>query len=118
MENEPEVNELLDKVVDYAEDWDELLEMLAIAKGPLLKSYLEKLIPRLGKLNRKFNRVEKVLFKEGNYWSIQNYSYEVYKYFMTKYPDAVVCTPMCLYLIEDRLTQKDNDFLRSKMPHD
>lgn len=113
------LEQMLDQVADYASDWDEILQMVAVVDNtgerPLLQNYLELLLPRLKQMDRKFNRVEKLVLPEGNCWRIRNYSYDVYKYFVTQYPEVAICTPMTLTLMENKLKQKDNDFLRTKL---
>lgn len=116
MEDREKLTKLQDAVAEYAEDWDEMLEKVAVL-SPDRQSldFLELLVSRLKLMSRKLNQVELLHLPEGNWWRIRNYSYDVYKYFYKNYGDVAIATPLYLTLPESKLKQKDNDFLRSKL---
>lgn len=116
MEDREKLSKLQDVVAEQAGDWDEMLEMVAVLpQSRESLDFLELLVPRLKMMSRKLNQVELLHLPEGNCWRISNYSYEVYRYFITHYPDTVIATPHTLSFPEIKTRERDNDFLRSKL---
>lgn len=98
------LNQLLDRVIDYAGDWNEMLEMVAEGEqdGPLFLDYLEQLVPRIKQMQRRFNWVD---YKDHSY-RIHNYTYKMYKWFKRQNFDQGIITPCMLVVHESCLAPK------------
>lgn len=114
---EQQLDQMLDQVADYAEGWDELLEMVASADKPserkTLRDYLEYLVPRLKQMRRVFNRVEYDAKTES--FTIYNYTFAMFKYMREAYQDHAVFTANRIVIASEVLTDLDRDKLRKQL---
>lgn len=116
---EDQLDDMLDKVILYVGDWEELLDMLAAADNkadrPLLFKYMEYLITRVQLMDRKFNRVRlRFLRDRDKVWQIENYDFKMYKYVSHKYPDNFVVTKWSIFILDEILSETDRDKLQAQ----
>lgn len=117
---EQRCNEALDRVADYAADWDEMLEMVAKIDVATNKptTYLEYLVLRLRDMQRRMNRVYRRQTKSGGLLEIQNYTYDMYCWYLERgFPEEAI-TPHKLLVLEEWLTPEERDQFRSRIEHD
>lgn len=104
-----QLEQMLDQVAEYAEDWDWLMNDLAAKpETKQLHEYLTFLVPRLKTMQRRINRVE--YDAELKTWDIYNYSFDMFRYIKSRYPDATI-TPGRIVLRNEEITPEDRDKL-------
>lgn len=116
---EERCNEALDQIADYAADWDEMLEMVAKIDVAIKTSrplnFLEHLVPRLRDMQRRMNRVYRSQTKTGGRIEIQNYSYDMYCWYLDRgFPEESIF-PNKLLILEEWLTPEERDQFRSRI---
>lgn len=105
---EDQLDQMLDQVAEYAEDWEQCINMIeAEPESKELHEYLTLLVPRLQLMQRRFNRVE--YDAKNRWWKIKNYTYKMWKYMKQKY-DPVI-TPNTIIVEDEALTLTDRDNL-------
>lgn len=114
---EQRLNQMLDQVADYADDWNEVLEMVAVAdnKGErqLLHDYLEYLVPRIKNMQRQFNWVT---YDQSNHaYVIHNYTLDVFRYMRESYPQDAVITPNRITIGAEVLKPIDKEKLQKQL---
>lgn len=108
-----QLHQMLDQVADYADDWPECLEMVAeVPETKQLHKYLTYLVPRLKRMQRRFNWIK--YDASNRIWYIHNYTYKMFDYLTRKYPNKVVVTDSRIALSDEVLTDKDRDLLRKQ----
>lgn len=114
---EYQLNQMLDQVAEYADDWDKLLEMVAVAdvpaKRPELYAYLEYLLPRIKQMRRSFNWVS--YDAQARIWSIHNYDFNMFQYMRKRYTEDIVVTPQRIAIPNDALSLADRDKLHKQV---
>lgn len=107
-------DQMLDQVIEYAGDWDELLNMLAVVdlgEHPLLYEYLEQLVPRVKRMQRQFNQVS----YQDQIWRIHNYSFPMFEYMCKQYAEWLTITPYQIAIENEHLNATDQDKLRKQL---
>lgn len=114
-------NDALDQVADYAADWDEMLEMAAKVEADATAAtsrsvtYLEYLVPRLRDMQRRMNRVYRLQTATGGLLKIENYSYDMYCWYLDRgFPEEAI-QPHKLLVLEEWLTPDERDQFRSRI---
>lgn len=105
---ESELNQMLDEVAYLAEDYPTCLDMVSEADKPenkeILFEYLRLLVPRLRQMQRKINQVK----AQDNGWVIENFSFDIYKWYIKRQIDGVV-TPHKIVIPPGWLSQKEQE---------
>lgn len=103
--------------VDADEDWDDLFTMLEpvqTSAGVELHEYLTYLSQRVKNMRRKFNIVTRHYLPDSQeyYYTVQNYTYEMFKYLKNHYRTAI--TPLCIGVYEKDLSERDKKQFKEK----
>lgn len=115
-----QTNDMLDRALDYAEDWPAMIDMLSEAEVTgdrrVLHDYLEYLTSRLRLMRRRFNWVHESRQPHGpTTCSIYNYTYKMYEYMTRRYQDKLVVTPNRIVIEWDQLTEADREKFRAQL---
>lgn len=99
------------------EDWDDLFTMLEPVNpkdGVELHEYLTMLSKRIKTMSRKFNTVRRLYLPDTKeyYYTVQNYTYDVFKYLRSHYPVAVTYLNIGVY--EKDLSERDRKSFKEK----
>lgn len=112
---EERLDQLYDGVAEYAEDWEACIDMVeALPRTPETIEYLELLVQRLKRMDRRFNRIT-FHNKETRYWEIANYSAKMYSYWKHKYPDDIIVTPYTIHIAADKLKVEEQEQLQKQL---
>lgn len=105
-----------DQVSLLANDWEGCLNMVgAEPDSKKLHEFLGYLVPRLERMQRRFNWVKLRNIDQGKIWQINNYDFKMFKYMTSKYPDAVLVTNYSLTIADGDLTDVDRDLLLKQL---
>lgn len=109
-----QLDDLLDQAATYAEDWPVLIDMLAEQPTTLeLYDYLNLLVPRLKRMQRRFNWVE--FDAQGHFYTVNNYDFKMYHYLTHRYPGQLTITPHRIAIPVEALTIADREKLRQQL---
>lgn len=112
-----QLHDMLDQAAVYAEDWSSCLDMLGEAQeSKELYNFMNLFVPRLERMQRRWNQVSFVPKpNNASYWEIANYNYNLYRYMVKKYGEALVITSHYIRIRDDALTAADRDKLQAQL---
>lgn len=112
-----QLNQLLDEVADFGDDWPEVIDMIANAEASseddLLFKYLGLLVPRLRRMRRAFGYV--TYEPKSRCYQIHNYTFDTYRWFLRRKFKAAVITPSKIMIAVEELTPEEQDQLRQRL---
>lgn len=112
-----QLEQMLDQVADYADDWESCLNMVGeLPEDKNLHAYLELLVPRLKQMRREFNWTS--LHNDiagGKFWKVHNYTFKMWRFMTKKFPDNIVVTKDYIAVPSSVLSPELNEEFRQHL---